>query len=85
VRRVTKVEDLLQLLQFDRADAILLPERFLADLQTRSKLKLEILRLPKATAERMAVAFPGNRALLEPEIRKLPLGILQSMGVDAWK
>jgi hypothetical protein len=85
VRRVTKVEDLLQLLQFQRADAILLPQRFLTDLQQRSRMTLEILRLPQAKVKRTAIAFPGNRSAVESALRRLSADTLKLLGVDGWQ
>jgi ABC-type amino acid transport substrate-binding protein len=85
IQRVTKTEDLLQLLQFKRADAVLLPEGFLADLQARTKMELKILRLPTAKVLRVGVAFPGNRQAVEGAIRALPATILEQLGVDHWR
>ena len=85
IQRVTKVEDLLQLLQFQRADAVLLPERFYAEFAALTKLDLKVLRLPSAKAKRMAVAFPGNRAVVEAAVRNLPNDIKQRIGIDGWK
>ncbi|MEO8179061.1 MAG: hypothetical protein ABI895_09530 [Deltaproteobacteria bacterium] len=85
IQRVTKTEDLLQLLQFKRADAILIPERFLSDLQARTKMELKILRLPSAKVLRVGVAFPGNRQLVESPLRALPAAVLEQLGVDHWR
>jgi hypothetical protein len=85
ITRVTKVEDLLQLLQFQRADAILIAERFLPELSARTKMTFNTLRLPGAKVLRMAIAFPGNRRAVEGLLRALPLDLLQRLGVDAWR
>ncbi|MEO8182974.1 MAG: hypothetical protein ABI895_29430 [Deltaproteobacteria bacterium] len=85
IQRVTKTEDLLQLLQFKRAEAILLPESFLSDLQARTKMELKILRLPSAKVLRVGVAFPGNRQAVEGPIRALPAAVLEQLGVDHWR
>jgi hypothetical protein len=85
IQRVTKTEDLLQLLQFKRADAVLLPEGFLAELQTRTKMELKILRLPSAKVLRVGVAFPGNRQAVEAALRALPAAVLEQLGVDHWR
>src|SRR5690606_27672790 len=85
IQRVTKVEDLLQLLQFERADAVLLPERFYAEFAALTKLDLKVLRLPSAKAKRMAVAFPGNQGIVESAVRNLPSEIKQRIGIDGWK
>jgi hypothetical protein len=85
IQRVTKTEDLLQLLQFKRADAVLIPEGFLSDLQTRTKMELKILRLPSAKVLRVGIAFPGNRQGVESALRSLPLAVLEQLGVDHWR
>jgi len=85
IQRVTKTEDLLQLLQFKRADAILIPERFLGDLQARTKMELKILRLPSAKVLRVGIAFAGNRQLVESALRALPAAVLEQLGVDHWR
>ena len=85
IQRVTKTEDLLQLLQFKRADAVLIPEGFLADLQRRTKMELKSLRLPSAKVLRLGIAFPGNRQGVESALRSLPVPVLEQLGVDHWR
>jgi hypothetical protein len=85
VMRVTKVEDLLQLLQFRRARAILVAERFLPELQARTKMKFNVLRVPSAQVLRMAMAFPRNRAAVEGLLRGLSRDVIERLGVDAWQ
>jgi hypothetical protein len=89
IQRVTKTEDLLQLLQFKRADAVLIPEGFLPDLQARTKMELKILRLPTAKVLRVGIAFPngqaGKRQALEGALKALPPAVLEQLGVDRWR
>jgi hypothetical protein len=85
VTRVTKVEDLLQLLQFQRVRAILVGQRFLPELQARTKMKFNVLRVPSAKVLRMAMAFPGNRRAVEGPLRSLPKDLIERLGVDAWQ
>lgn len=85
VMRVTKVEDLLQLLQFQRVRAILVAQRFLPELQARTKMKFNILRVPSAQVLRLAMAFPGNRAAVEGPLRGLSLDLIGRWGVDSWQ
>jgi hypothetical protein len=85
IQRVVKTEDLLELLQFKRADAILVPEGFLSDLQARTKMELRTLRLPSAKVLRVGIAFPGNRRAVEGPIRALPAAVLEQLGVDHWR
>ncbi|WP_437757665.1 hypothetical protein [Sorangium sp. So ce1389] len=85
VQRVTKVEDLLQLLQFQTADAVLLPERFRSDFESKSKMSFTILSLPTARVGHVAVTFLSDRQSVENAIRKLPKAVLADLGVDEWK
>ncbi len=85
IQRVTKTEDLLQLLQFKRAEAILIPEGFLADIQARTKMELKLMRLPSAKVLRVGMAFPGNRQVVEGSLRALPATVIEHLGVDQWR
>lgn len=84
VQRVTKIEDLLQLLQFDRAEAILLPERFLPEIRELTKMSFKIIRPTGVKLLRTAIAFPGGRHPVEQALRGLPKGIIEHLGVDSW-
>ena len=84
VQRVTKIEDLLQLLQFDRADAILLPERFLSDIRELTKMSFKLTRPAGVKMLRTAIAFPAGRHPVELLIRGLSRGIIEHLGVDSW-
>jgi hypothetical protein len=85
VSRVTKIEDLLPLLQFDTADAILLPERFLGEFKAKSKIQFNVLRVPSAQVGCASVAFTGNRGAVEGAIRNLPGNVKSQLGIDGWK
>jgi ABC-type amino acid transport substrate-binding protein len=85
VQRVTKVEDLLQLLRFGRADAVLLPERLVAGLKAQTQMDVEVLRVPGAAAGRTGVAFPGSRSKVESYVRALPQGVMRELGLDGWQ
>ncbi|WP_437678680.1 hypothetical protein [Sorangium sp. So ce131] len=85
VQRVTKIEDLLQLLQFQTADAVLLPERFRSDFESKSKMTFTILSLSTAKVGLVAVTFLSERPSIENAIRKLPKHVLADLGVDEWK
>lgn len=85
VQRVTKIEDLLQLLQFQTADAVLLPERFRADFESKSKMSFTILSLSTAKVGLVAVTFLSDRHSVEHAIRRLPKHVMADLGVDEWK
>jgi hypothetical protein len=85
IERVTKVEDLLPLLQMQRVDAILLPARLVPELQSTSRLNL----LPRELATKVglpAVAKTGAQAAAVLRgIGKLPSATSRSLGVEEWR
>lgn len=85
VERVTKLEDLVRLLQFRRADTVLVPARFLDGLRAGTQMQINVLDLPTARVRRTAIAFPGDRAAIEAALRALPREVKDKLGVDAWQ
>jgi len=85
VERVTKVEDLLPLLQMQRVDAILLPSRLVAELKASSRLNLT----PRELTSRVELpALASTGAAGDPIVRavsKLPLNLSSALGVDEWR
>jgi len=85
VERVTKVEDLLPLLQMQRVDAVLLPARLVSELRATSRLPLvertldQRVGLPAA-----ATVGPGGAAVLSA-IGRLPRDASKLLGVDEWR
>ncbi|MEQ8273100.1 MAG: PEGA domain-containing protein [Deltaproteobacteria bacterium] len=86
LRRVTKVEDLLPLLQFSIAKTVLVKERDFSVLEKRTQRKLHTLPL-SASATPLAVAFAdgGRRAVVERAVRGMGNQSKQSLGVDSWR
>ena len=85
LERVTKVEDLLPLLQLQRVDAILLPLRLLADVKSASRINLVARELSKQVAlPAMASLGPGAAAISAGIIR-FSGGLSQTIGVDGWR
>jgi hypothetical protein len=85
IERVTKFEDLLPLIQMQKVDAILLPSRFLPDLQAASRLQLaqrELAKLVKLPA--VASVGPGGPDALAA-IAHLPAKVSRTVGVDEWR
>ena len=87
IKRTVKVEDLLALLQFSAADAILLPGRFTSVLQKTSQLKLVETSLPNASMPLPAAGFSSDEAknAISPLIKKLNGSINEKLGVDSWQ
>jgi hypothetical protein len=85
VERVTKVEDLLPLLQMQRVDAILLPARLIADIKTASRLKLAAHELMKPVGLPAAAATGVGGAQVVAAVGKLPARVSKTLGVEEWR
>jgi hypothetical protein len=85
VERVTKVEDLLPLLQMQRVDAIVLPSRLLNELRSTSRLTLTGLDLAGAVGL-PAVSGVGPGAIqIVSALGRLPNRLMDALGVDGWR
>ncbi|RYZ05753.1 MAG: hypothetical protein EOO73_18815 [Myxococcales bacterium] len=84
VERVTKIEDLLPLLQMQRVDAVLLPARLVADLRAASRLALSVRELELMVGlPAVANTGPAGGAVLSA-ISKMPKDVSKLLGVDEW-
>jgi hypothetical protein len=86
IKFVIKSEDLLPLLQFQSADAVLLPAREAIRTKNLSKLDLQIT--PLATRVGLpAVAFRNDtgRRLIRPLVLALDAETNAKLGVDTWR
>jgi len=84
VERVTKVEDLLPLLQLSRADAVLLPSRLFSDLKATSSLNLEQRELPMRLGLPALASVGASGAEAVAQASKLTGKAAQLLGVDSW-
>ena len=84
VERVAKVEDLLPLLQMQRVDAILLPQRLIADVKSSSRINLVARELGKSVGLPAVAALGPGAAAIGAGISRLPSSLAQTMGVDGW-
>jgi hypothetical protein len=85
VERVTKVEDLLPLLQMQRVDAIVLPSRLFRELKASSRMNLAQRELPAPVGlPAVAKVGPGGAAAASA-IARLPGPLARSFGVDEWR
>jgi hypothetical protein len=85
VERVTKVEDLLPLLQMQRADSILLPARQTSELRQMTQMNLAQREVQKRVGlPALAQLTPGG-AVAAQGLLKLPAALLSGLGVDAWR
>src|SRR4051812_37461259 len=78
VERVTKVEDLLPLLQMQRVDAILIPQRLLSDVKSASRINLVPRELAKQIGLPAVASLGSAGASISAGIAKLPLGLSQT-------
>jgi hypothetical protein len=85
VERVSKLEDLLPLLQFGTVEAVLLPERLVASFQARSKLDLRANRAPGVVGLPALAVLSDAGASLVPAIKALRPEISEQMGVQKWE
>ena len=86
VAPVTKLADLLALLQLGDVEAVLLPARHVSALVSRTRLSLTVTRL-----EGNGVGLPAFHAStpagqrMKSSFADLPANLLQEMGVDSWR
>jgi len=85
IERVSKVEDLLPLLQMQLVEGILLPGRLFAELRSASKLALAPRELAKPVGlPAVATVTPGGAQLVQA-VGKLPANVAKLVGVDSWR
>ena len=85
VERVTKVEDLLPLLQMRRVEAILLPSRLFIEIRASSRLNLVGRELAASVGLPAAASVGALGAQLLAQLTKLPKGLSKSFGVEEWR
>jgi len=86
IKRVAKIEDLLPLLEFSAADAVLIPSSAIKRFTERTRLALAVRELPNARVGLPAVAVRNekSRALVVPAIQKLDVETRSLLGIDSW-
>lgn len=85
VERVTKLEDMLRLLQFEMAEAILLPERIVPAMRSKSEIALQTVRAPNEVAlPALAVLTPAG-AIIAEKLKRIPASVRSQLGVDSWR
>lgn len=85
VERVTKMEDLLPLLQLQQVEAVLLPARFVAELRAASRLTLSERELETTVGLPAAASTGPNGPAVLDAIRKMPNDLSRLLGVDEWR
>src|SRR6478752_4652033 len=84
VERVTKVEDLLPLLQMQRVDSILIPGRLVSDVKSASRINLVPRDLPTQVGLPAVATLGSAGSGIAAGIARLPVELSRTMGVDAW-
>jgi hypothetical protein len=85
VERVTKVEDLLPLLQMQRVDAIVLAARLCPELKAASRLNLAERELATAVGLPAAAKTGAGAPAVLAALKRLPSRLCASLGVDEWR
>jgi hypothetical protein len=86
LRRVTKLEDLLPLLQFSAAGAVLVPGSAAKSISERSRLRLRVHNLPDARVGLPALGVwrSQQRAFIVQRVQGLDASALRLLGLERW-
>jgi hypothetical protein len=87
LKRVTKMEDLLPLLQFSAADGVLVPAAAVKSVTERSRLSLRVREFPDAKVGLLAVGVlsPKSREVMVRQIQALDQDTNRTLGVERWR
>ncbi len=85
VVQVTKLDDLVPLLQLSMADAILAPTRLVAALKARSRTTLGTTDLTEPVGLPAVLQLRPAGASVVEQIKRLPMALNQTIGVDGWR
>jgi hypothetical protein len=85
VERVTKIEDLLPLLQMQRVEAVLLPSRLVSDLRAASRLGLSDRELAATVGLPAAASVGPAGAAVLSVIARMPRDVSKLLGVEEWR
>jgi ABC-type amino acid transport substrate-binding protein len=86
VKRVAKIEDLLPLLEFSAADAVLIPSSAVKRFTERTRLAMAVRELPNARVGLPAVAVRNEkaRAVIVQAIQQMEGETRSLLGIDSW-
>jgi hypothetical protein len=85
VERVTKVEDLLPLLQMQRVEAVLLPVRLVPELRAASRIPLAERQLEVRVGLPAGASMGANGASVLGAISRMRKELSKLLGVDEWR
>jgi len=87
VKRVTKIDDLLPLLQFNMADAVMLPPDAVENFRKKSALNLQVTPIDAGMVglPSVSVLSTGERQVVIDALEQVNSQVMTRMGVDVWK
>ncbi len=85
VERVSKVEDLLPLLQMQRVESVLLPTRLVSELKSASKLNLVTKELTKPVGLPAVAVLTAGGEKIVAAVSKMSAATSKTLGVDSWR
>lgn len=85
VERVSKVEDLLPLLQMQRVDAVLLPTRLFAEIKSASKLALVAKELGHGVGLPALASVTAAGEQVAAAVASMSPALSRTLGVDSWR
>jgi hypothetical protein len=85
IERVTKVEDLLPLLQLQRVEAIIVPSRLLTEVRAPSRLNVVTRELPRGLGLPAISSLGPGGAQIVQAVRRLPSAMAGALGVSEWR
>src|SRR6187402_1288842 len=85
IERVTKIEDLLPLLQMQRVEAVVLPSRLVSDLRAASRLSLSERELVVTVGLPAASSVGAGGAAVLGAIGRMPRDVSKLLGVEEWR
>ena len=87
VKRVSKPEDLLSLLQFKVADAVLVPANDVNTFKSKSQLDLQVTPLSGAKVGLPALGFLSdtNKKMIQTAVKQLQGKVQDIMRVNSWR
>ena len=87
VKRVSKPEDLLSLLQFKVADAVLVPAKDVDSFKSKSKLDLQVTPVSGAKVGLPALGFLSNtnKKIIQTAVKQLQGKVQDIMRVNSWR
>lgn len=85
VERVTKVEDLLPLLQMQRVDAVVLPARLFEEVRAASRMNLVQRELPTGVGLPAVARVGAGGPDVLSAVKRMPAAVSKVLGVDQWR